>query len=84
MIIVMVMVVTMAFLVLVTPYVIQYAVWSIYVTLYDLDNFQMKQRDLSYVITVDLYVINCSIHFFLYFISCKRFRTDIKILFLRK
>jgi hypothetical protein len=82
MVIMMTMVVTLAFFVLGAPYVFHFIIWYFVSSIYALDNTQLRQRTLSYTIIIDLFAINCSINFLLYFVTCKRFRTDFKTLLL--
>jgi hypothetical protein len=73
---VMVMVVTFTFFLLVVPFVFHILVWYILSSFYELDEQQVKLSNFSYIITAILYVLNCSTNFFLYFITCRRFRND--------
>jgi hypothetical protein len=73
---VMVMAVTLTFLVAVLPFVVHFLVWeTIDVTS---SPVLIKQRTFSYIISLLFYEINCSINFFLYFVTCKKFRQDIE------
>jgi hypothetical protein len=82
MVITMAMAVTIAFFLLVIPYVFHFVIWYFLSSVYMLDAVQVKQRLLSYTITNDLFAINCSINFLLYFIACRRFRQDFKSILL--
>ncbi|XP_064650083.1 cysteinyl leukotriene receptor 1-like [Lineus longissimus] len=77
-VIVMVFGVTIAFLVLVLPYVIQTIVWQVLLAYKELNPYQIKQRNFSYTMASMFYATNCSINFFLYFITCRKFRQDFK------
>jgi cobalamin synthase len=84
MVIIMVFAVTIAFLVLVLPYVLQTIVWQILLPYAKLDPYQIKQRGFSYTMASMCYAVNCSINFFLYFITCRKFRQDFKSVILCK
>jgi hypothetical protein len=76
------MVVTIAFFILVIPYVFHFVIWYFLSSVYMLNESQMKQRTLSYTITNDLFAVNCSVNFILYFVACKRFREDFRAVLL--
>jgi hypothetical protein len=78
MVIMMAMVVTVAFFFLVVPYVFHFIIWYFVSSIYELDRDRIQQRTLSYIIVNDLFAVNCSVNFLLYFITCQRFRADFK------
>jgi quinol-cytochrome oxidoreductase complex cytochrome b subunit len=76
----MVMAVTVAFIVLLLPFLL----FVVFFDFYDVEmtSYETKQWNLSYVVTVMLISVNSSINFYLYFIVCKKFRADFKTLLL--
>jgi hypothetical protein len=76
MVMAMVLAVTVVFLVLLFPYLIQTLVWRLLVLLGYLDEYKIKQMAFSYLITMVIHSFNYACNFYLYCICCTRFRRD--------
>jgi hypothetical protein len=72
----MVIAVTLVFLVLTFPYMLQTTVWRILPLFRDLNEYQFKQRYFSYTVTTVIHSSNYGINLFLYCVCCRRFRQD--------
>jgi hypothetical protein len=81
MVMAMVMAVTVAFLILVAPYVTNVVIWEFIYAKTKLSGSMMKQIYFSYNISGLLYALNNAINLYLYCICGKRFRDDLKEFF---
>jgi hypothetical protein len=72
----MVTVVTVTYIILTSPWVLQIIVWESVLPKGDLTIYQIKQRYFSYIMCSTCYAINYSTNFLLYVICSRRFRHD--------
>jgi hypothetical protein len=80
MVMIMVMAVTATFLVTTLPLVIHFILFDTFALGEVVDQDQQTQGTIAYIISVIFYDINCAINFYLYFITCRKFREDLKSL----
>jgi hypothetical protein len=83
MIMAMVIAVTVVFLALMFPYMLQTIAWRIVLLFGELNEYQKKQRYFCYTVTTVIESTNYAINLFLYCVCCRRFRQDLFTMVIR-